>query len=63
MLETVGNLVDAFSKACLTTGNVPKEWERRVIFKEGDQTIPGNYRPITLLNTDYKLLCAVPPRD
>lgn len=29
------------------------------IFKDGDPTLPSNYRPITLLNTDYRVLSKV----
>lgn len=39
--------------ACFTDGII------KVLYKKGDPTQPGNYRPITLLNTDYRTLAKV----
>ena len=43
-------------------GTIPEEILEGVvslIFKAGDAASPGNYRPIMLLNTDYRLLAKV----
>ena len=45
---------------CWNTGKIPKEWKHAVvvnIFKgSGDASDPTRYRPIALLNVQYKLL-------
>ncbi|MCR9066828.1 MAG: reverse transcriptase family protein [Cytophagales bacterium] len=43
-------------------GYMPSEWKEGTIIlihKGGDSQDIGNYRPITLLNADYKILCKV----
>ena len=43
-------------------GDIPAEMLDGIvvpIFKAGDAAFPGNYRPITLLNTDYRLLTKI----
>lgn len=45
-----------------TTGQLPPRFHDgliSVIFKSGDRAAPGNYRPITLLNSAYRLLARV----
>ena len=45
-----------------TTGSAPRGFNRGVIsflYKKGDPCFASNYRPITLLNTDYRLLSKV----
>ena len=57
----LGLLLADFNR-CLTTGFVPVDWKIGkviVLFKKGDITDPANYRPITLLNGDYKLLTLI----
>ena len=47
----------------ILTGKAPYNWLARgrttLIYKNGDRKDPANYRPITCLNTCYKLLTAV----
>jgi hypothetical protein len=52
-------LLSRLFSAIGTTGTLPPGFHDGVItclYKQGDRTHPGNYRPITLLNTDYRLL-------
>ena len=54
-------MTDLFS-AIGSTGQLPHrflEGSISVLFKKGDPTAPGNYRPITLLCSDYRLLTKV----
>jgi len=47
-----------FFNKCLETGQVPESWELGeivTIFKKKDPRKPENYRPITLLDTMYKI--------
>ena len=48
----------AFFNRCLAAGRVPGKWAERevvAIYKKSDPTLPKNYRPITLLDTLYKI--------
>lgn len=57
-----GPLLAALYTAIGTTGTLPARFSDgiiKVLYKKGDPTQPGNYRPITLLNTDYRTLAKV----
>lgn len=46
---------------CLRFGGVPEAWKKTTtisIFKKGDKQDPGNWRPIALGNTIYKLFAS-----
>ena len=48
--------------ACLSQGRVPELWEAGEIialYKKHNPSKPENYRPISLLNTAYKLYAAL----
>ena len=48
---------------CLTTQTVPEEWKEALIVSiyknKGSDSDPANYRPISLLNTFYKIYAAL----
>lgn len=50
-------------KYCLEVGRIPDTWKEArlmVIPKEGENcAYPEVYHPITLLNTDYKILASI----
>ena len=53
-------LLDLF-QCCWTQGNSPDSWRQAQvvgIFKKGSSSDPANYRPISLLQTCYKLIYA-----
>ena len=55
-------LLAALYTAIGSTGRMPARFTDgiiKVLYKKGDPTQPGNYRPITLLNTDYRTLAKV----
>lgn len=44
---------------CGSTGEGFLDGAISILYKKGDRSMPANYRPITLLNTDYRLLAKV----
>ena len=54
-------LLDSFNSAC-QTGELSTTQKRGIlnlIFKKNDKNLLSNWRPITLLNTDYKILAHI----
>jgi len=48
--------------SCWRAKDIPSDWRCSqvvAIFKKGDQSDPGNYRPISLLNISYKVLASL----
>lgn len=56
------HLYDLFG-ACLADGEIPPIWRlAKIIFlpkQDEDLSLPESYHPISLLNTDYKILTSV----
>ena len=55
-------LLSSLYSAIGRTGDTPAGFLDGVVtplFKAGDATVPANYRPITLLNTDYRCMTKV----
>ena len=54
----VANIYTILFQASLDQGIVPPDWKKGNIvplYKKGDKSLPENYRPITLLDTLYKV--------
>lgn len=61
--EQIAPVLQIIFAECLAKNRIPTTWlEARIVVipKEGKElTIPQNYRPISLLNSDYKILMTV----
>ena len=60
--DTVAHKLAIFFSQCFKNAVLPKQWDKAVvvaIFKKGDKMDPSNYRPITLLDTCYKLYARI----
>ncbi len=56
--EVSSHFVEIFNRS-LQTGEVPRDWREpnvTPVFKKGDRTNPGNYRPISLTSIVGKIL-------
>ena len=57
-----GKLVQLYNE-CLSSGAIPEEWKNAFIVSiykgKGEDSNPGNYRPISLLSTFYKVYAAL----
>ena len=56
------DLLTCIFNCMLTTSNIPASWKRGIVvflYKKGDPGIPENHRPITLLDTCFKILTVV----
>ena len=55
-------LLSLLFSAIISTGSLPPGFHQgliTILHKSGDRSDPGNYRPITLLGTDYRLFALV----
>ena len=60
--DTVAQKLATFFSQCFKNAVLPKQWDKAVvvaIFKKGDRMDPSNYRPISLLDTCYKLYARI----
>ena len=61
-VQAVSPVLAAVFTAVAATGTLPVGFLDGVItpvYKAGDRTAPANYRPLTMLNTDYRILARV----
>ena len=60
--DTVAQKLATFFSQCFKNAVLPKQWDKAIvvaIFKKGDRMDPSNYRPISLLDTCYKLYARI----
>ena len=60
--DEMSEILEKVYEEIFNEGDMPermKETSIRLLYKKGKKTQPGNYRPIALLNIDYKILTAV----
>jgi exonuclease III len=60
--DVIGPTFIAMANECINSATIPRvitEGITVLLFKKGDRTDPSNYRPISLLNTSYKLLTRI----
>jgi len=59
LVDPACDIIAPLLSVCLHFQDVPPSWKAGhtvLIYKKGDPAVPGNFRPITLLPTLYKLL-------